>query len=71
MNEAFRADTFEDIDGVNWLFHSDDPENRREVVEMLDSEGLSTYDPDFASGGVVEVGPGRFQVFWFGKSAAH
>lgn len=61
----FRLDTFEDIDGRNWLYAKANPEKRYEVVALLDRSGDETDDVEEAAGGVVKLGENSFTTFTF------
>lgn len=58
-------DTFDEVDGVNYLWASAVPEKKYEVVALLDCTGDETDDPDLASGGVVKIGEENYMVFTF------
>lgn len=64
----FRADTFEDIDGKNWVYLSTQPDRKFEVVDLLDRNGESVDDFEDAVGGVVKLGEESFTTFMFNAS---
>ncbi len=61
----FRLDTFEDIDGKNWLYAKAAPDKKYEVVALLDIGGDETDDVELAAGGVVQLGESSFTTFMF------
>lgn len=63
----FRADTFDTIDGKHWVWHTETPDDRREVVSLLDGQGKETDDPEQAFGGVVQVAEEQFQIITFSE----
>lgn len=67
MAHDFFADTFDTIDGKHYLFAAATPENRREVVALLDYSGDETDDPEEAAGGVVKITEGCYTTFMWGK----
>ena len=50
-------------DGFVWSESA--PDIKLKVVELLDRNGNTTTDEDLALGGVVEMHPNCFQIFFF------
>lgn len=61
----FRLDTFDTIDGTHYLYAADKPDQRYEVVSLLDRDGEDVDDPEDAAGGVVKLGESSFTTFMF------
>lgn len=63
--QDIKADTFDRIDGKMWLYNSENPKQRYEVVSLLDSFGDDTDDEEIAAGGVVKIAEEHFRIFHF------
>lgn len=65
MAHDFFADEFDTIDGKHYVYNKLTPDNRREVVSLLDFCGEETNDPEEAAGGVVKIAEECFVVFFW------
>ena len=67
MAHDFYADTFDTIEDKHYVYSAKTPDNRREVVSLLDSSGEETDDPEAAVGGVVKIAEECYTTFMWNR----